>query len=387
MSTGNIMLDPMIAKAPGATNVANVTGGANAQGILHLATIALTPGGSVTANGIPLSAAQNPVLTPDSFDIAGNMAGNEEFDVISIVPSSSGCTVVNLSSTTGAIYRIAAAGLGTAAGAQELRNAFQPVPATMTTQFLVRLVDPTGHVQYLPTCKTANAAGFTGTQPWVSIDTADVVLQTPSNTGTVGGVSGPCFQCKINPVQIVRWEITSSTNESTFQAQYATGLDNLPTDAIDPNKYDLMRTYVDATWNPVYQTSELVAEYAVDLKLAFSVDNTTLGDTLPTITTFAFDDKTDNALWGGSVAGNTTPPPNVGPQRIRSARVRLVTRAAQPDRSVNVPVTNFGAQTFLYRYCVNNVPSCTTADQTLRWARARTVTAEVALPNSAHAFY
>jgi len=389
MSTGNIMGDPMIAKAPGASNVLHT--GPRVPGILHLASIALTTGGSATNNGLALSAVQSPALAPDSFDIAGNMTTAEQFEVQMIVPSTSNCTQILLSSASSAMYRIAAAGMGTPAAQQELRNAFQPVPATMTNQFMVRLVDTTGHTQYLATCPGANAAGFTGTQPWVSISTADTPIQYASQTQTQGGVTGYCVGCIVNPVQIVRWEITTSAKEQSFQTQYAVGLDSLPANAsttptLDPNKYDLMRTYVDATWQPVYATSEVVAEYAADLELAFSVDNTILGDQFPSIVTFAFDDTADNKVWGADVS-KAAFRPNQGPQRIRSARVRLVTRAAQADRTVNVPVTNFGTQEFMYRYCVNSVPSCATNDQTLRWARARTVTAEVALPNPSQDFF
>jgi hypothetical protein len=202
-------------------------------------------------------------------------------------------------------------------------------------------------------------------------------------------MTGYCVGCIINPVQIVRWEITTATSEATNQAQYAVGLDNQATNygTVDPNKYDLMRTYVDATWHEVYATSELVAEYAVDLKLAFSVDSTTLGDQYPNIQTFAFDDNSDNKTWGQDVQTVVPPVPGVGPQRIRSARVRVATRAAQPDRTADVTVNNYGVQEFLYRYCVNAIPSCATNDQTLRWSRVRTVTAEVALSNQSQDFY
>ena len=101
----------------------------------------------------------------------------------------------------------------------------------------------------------------------------------------------------------------------------------------------------------------------------------------------AFTDTTNGSKWGADVSKTNPFVPFSGPQRIRSARVRLVTRAAQADRTVNVPVSNFGVQEFMYRYCVNAVPSCATNDQTLRWARARTVTAEVALPNPSQDFY
>jgi hypothetical protein len=160
-------------------------------------------------------------------------------------------------------------------------------------------------------------------------------------------------------------------------------LDNLPLSpgTPDPNKYDLMRSYVDASGVLVPQTSEIVAEYAVDLDFAFTVDTGT-GPSGPLLQTIAYDDPA-NAGWAYDVSGQAASL-TVGPQRIRSARVRLVTRTAQPDRTGNVPATNTGKETFLYRYCL--VPSCTTIDRTLRFARARTITAEVSVPNLARSY-
>jgi prepilin-type N-terminal cleavage/methylation domain-containing protein len=390
MSTGNIMLDPMIARAP--SDASNVVHTAVAmKGILRLASVNLTPQGSFAQNGLALSSVQTPNLAPDMFELGGNFTVADEFPVQMIVPSTGACTRINLSAASPAIYRLAPTGFGSAVSTQELRNAFQPVPSGMSTQFIVRLVDTTGHTQYLATCAEAVAAGFTGTQPYVDVDTTSTPIQTAAQTGTQGGVSGYCVGCMVNPVQIVRWEINSATNEAATLKQYSTALGQTSlaygtASGVDATKYDLIRSFVDATGVVVPETSEIVAEYAVDLSLAFSVDTTTLGDVFPSITTYAFDD-TANALWGKDVSTVSPPVANQGPQRIRSARVRVVTRAAQADRTVNVGVTNFGTQTFLYRYCINAVPSCATNDQTLRWARSRTITTEVALVNQSTDFF
>jgi hypothetical protein len=267
----------------------------------------------------------------------------------------------------------------------------------MTNRFIVRLVDTTGRAQYLATCPMGAAAGLQAgpqgayTQPFVWIDTTNTPIQFAAGTGTQGGASGFCVGCVVNPVMIARWEITTSTLELTNTPQYALSLDNQAANYasgnVDTTKYDLLRTYIDATGAPVYETSEVVAEYAVDLKLAFSVDTTALGAQAPTITTYAFDDATNNANWSYDVSKVSAPPPNIGPHRIRSVRARVATRAALPDRTVNVPLVNYSQQAFLYRYCVNSSPSCATSDGTLRWARARTLTTEVSLPNQAKAFY
>ena len=398
MSTGNIMLDPSIARSPSdVSNVVHID--KSMKGILRLAAINLTPGGSLAQNTLPLSGVQTPALAPDLFEIGGNMTVAEEFPVAAIQLPSTGiagpggqppCTVINLSTASPAMYRIAPTGFSTAASSEELRMAFQPVPPGMSTQFIVRLVDNSGHTQYLATCPTPPVAGFTGSQPFVSVDTAHTPIAFADQTGTQGGVTGYCGGCTVNPVQIVRWEINTTTNELATTPQYAVALGQpglaYGQGLVDTAKYDLVRTFVDATGAVVPETSEVVAEYAVDLKLAFSVDNSTLGDAYPNIVTYAFDDPAGN-VWAQDVSTVSPPLSNNGPQRIRSARVRVVTRTAQADRTVNVPVTNYGAQTFLYRYCVNSTPSCATSDGTLRWARSRTVTTEVALSNLSTDFF
>ena len=354
-------------------------------GIKRLASIRLVEGGSLTQNALTLSSKQVPALAPDVLEIGGNLTSSEEFEVELVQPAVGNCQRILLAATSPAIYRVAP--VGSLQPAQELRNIFQPVPANLATQFIVRVVDDTGRSQYVATCPEAQTAGYVGTQPYLDIDAVNTPLLTSQQTQTQGGISGYASgRAWVNPVQIVRWEITTSTLEAQNQAQYANALDNLSTQygTIDPNKYDLMRTYVDATGAPVPQTAEMIAEYAVDLDFAFSVDTSILNG-VPNIATFAFEDNTNNDAWSYGV--DTKPVSVIGPQRIRQVRARVVTRTAMGDRTVNVPVANYGAEAYTYRYCINASPSCTTNNGVLRWARARTVTTEVSLPNLARDFF
>jgi hypothetical protein len=177
-----------------------------------------------------------------------------------------------------------------------------------------------------------------------------------------------------------------ATNEPTqYQNSPLSGLPMTPT-VVDPTKYDLVRSYVDAvTGNLVPGTTEVVAEYAVDLEFAFSVD-AGFTNLQPLIQTFPFD-STLNAPWAPDIVKTAPPVANQGSQRIRSVRVRLVTRAAEPDRTLNVPVPN-ATPPFTYRYCVltGGCDPVNTAG-ILQYARARTVTAEVALTNQSRNFY
>jgi hypothetical protein len=375
MSTGNILVDPNIAHAPGQTNIQSITGMA---GITGLASIRWDPtNNSVATNpGIStLSNIQSPALSPDLIRISGNLTAADQFDVQSITQAGN-CRRIYLNPNAPALFRILSPS-DSGSGA-ELAHIFVP-SATGSAQFIVRLVDDTGRSQYLATCSGAGHVGLdagNGNLPYVDIDNTNTPILTANATGTIGGVSGYASgRSWINPVHIAQWEIIDAATEPAQDS----ALQRQSLSATDANKYDLMRSYVDATGAVVPDTREVVAEYAVDLAFAFSVDTGT--PALPAITTFAFDDAKNNGPWG--IATATA---NPGPQRIRSVRARLVTRTAQPDRTVNVaPLpANYGKQAFMYRYCM--VTPCATSDGTLRWARTRTLTTEVALINQSRSF-
>ncbi len=379
MSTANIMADTLIARAPtDASNISHIN--TTMVGIRQLAGIHLLAGAS---SALPLNAKQSPVLSPDAIEIGGNMSSTEQFEIQAIQPAAGACQQILLSAQAAVMYRINAVG-SLAAADLEMRNLFQPAP-TPLRPFIVRVIDDTGRAQYVATCTsppTGQVAGIlagTPPTPYVWINSTLTPLLTPQQTGTVGGVGGfGSGRAWINPVQIVRWQIVSAASEP-LQYQNALGATSLNTAVQDPNKYDLIRSFVDATDTVVSETTEVVAEYAVDLEFAFSVDSGTVA--APVMQTFPFDSAT-NQTWADVVTASQT-----GPQRIRAVRARLVTRTAQPDRAVNVAVPNPGTQAFLYRYCVNFTPSCATNDGVLRWARARTVTTEVSIPNQAGAYY
>jgi prepilin-type N-terminal cleavage/methylation domain-containing protein len=408
MSTGNIILDPAIAKKPGGTNLDNQVDQASLQGGLGmLASIYRVPGGSYQQNlkGAAVDLSANNNVSPDLIRIGGNMTSSDQFPVQLISQSAvSNCTQILLSPTSPAMYRVLASGM---AAPQTLHDIFQPVPSGDTTQFIVRLVDDTGHSQYLATCpysgngstNTGGAAGITGitgggggggdagsainvqnAQPFLWVDTSKTTILTSKAAGTNGGVSGfAAGVAWVNPVQVVQWEITSPTGtpgdpEPAQDESILAGTPLTPTTA-DPTKFDLMRTYIDALGNFLPDTSEIVAEYAVDLDFAFSVDTST-NSLLPNVVTYGFEDPTDNNPWAQNVfkAGVAAVQ---GPQRIRAVRARVVTRTAQADRNVNIPVTNYGAQEFMYRYQIDATD----------YARARTIVTQVALPNQQRNFY
>jgi prepilin-type N-terminal cleavage/methylation domain-containing protein len=389
MSTGNIFIDPNILTVPGTTtNVGNISAATykstTAMSLYSLAGIRLWQGGSAAA--MPLSAYNN--LNPDAIDIAGNMTGTE---ILSIggVSGTGGGAIVNSAGCGGAGQRIYLDVLSTpaiwrlvgmsptgvdATYTANLISAFNPIPGS---SFIVRVVDNTTHkVQYAATCALTSA-----TEPASWNATAGVpqpYIDLASNAITLAGISP---NATINPVHIVRWQIGPS-------------LINLPGDAGtgDATKYDLYRQYIDAKGNPA-GNPEVIAEYAVDLKFAFTVDNLsdltgnyTAAANSP-IVVYAFEDSSNQTVADDATKSVSPYANGVEPQRIRSVRIRLVTRTAQQDRNEPLAVGGGAPNDYLYRYClVANGTTCTTPGAAV-FARTRTLINEVSLPNQARLWF
>ncbi len=414
MSTGNILRDPGVAHVPGslpgAVNPAayrpvatgapsGAAGAVGMFGLQNLASLYWLDNGS-TVNNIGLSATQTPALTPDLIQIAGNMTTSEQFDIQTVASTNAACgaggTVITLYPNSAALMRTLG-GTPNAGNAATLGPILQNIFAPDSgSSFLLRLVDKTGHAQFLATCPTSGAFATAGIDasgnPYVRVDGGNTPIlyatAGANNISTVGGVSGFCAGCMVNPVQIVQWEITNSSGGGTdTEPTPNTNIDYLGlTAAADTDKYDLMRSFLDARGSIVTSTSEVVAEYAVDLSFAFTGDNgTSLAPAgTSSVTSCAFDQGACNAAWAQQAYAAVAPQ---GPQRIRSVRARLTTRAALPDRSATIALPNppgqYTGQTFFYRY---SLPAGVYPPP-FTFARARTVSTEVSLPNLARNFY
>jgi prepilin-type N-terminal cleavage/methylation domain-containing protein len=372
MSSGNYQADPFLATAPGATRPK--TGTFNS--LYKLAGIHLLSQGSLALT--PLSA--NNGLAPDAIELAGNYTTTDDY-VVRYMDAGGACggTRLWLAADSPAMWRI----LSQTNPDASLEAAFQPVAGSA---FLARIADDTGHFQYIPTC-TGKTAGLSGTgtgigaTPYVDLNTASIPILTAQSTGTNGGVTGlGVGRLRVNPVQTVKWEVRPLDSALTGDGPYMSLAAPATGDASTGDKYELFRTFVDAS-GTVTQQPELVAEYAVDLKFAFSADKTAPGLAARTLTVYALSDDTNNATLADDITTNAL----TQPQRIRSVHFRLSTRSAVADRSFayTVPVPNPQQPVYPTRYCV--LQACT-AGQT-GWARVRSITSEVTTPNLAKYFY
>jgi hypothetical protein len=249
--------------------------------------------------------------------------------------------------------------------------------------FLVRVQDAQGRHQYAEACSVSVTAD-TPPRPAVNLKSALVQAQGTANVGGISGLAGMV----VNPVLTVRWKIAPTV------APYIAELKSDAGTTTDAEKFDLYRVYLDST-NHEVGTPELIAEYAVDLKFGFTVDNTAnSGTTCLAPTNFcppytatrthlslAFGDVLNATSWAPDVSTGTVR--NPGPQRIRSVRVRVATRTALADRNLLLAPPTYTPPGYIFRYCTQNVslPTCKA------FARVRTVMTEVALNNQARAFY
>lgn len=381
MSTGNIRLasmDPPNPLPSFGQRVAHAVGnGGNATprypGTTNLQGLRIRVGGSRDGSNPPAGAegpnnlSTNNGLNPDDIFITGNLTTTDAYQGHWRGNGACGGPAIFLDSRADpAVRRL----MNTGNPLSAVQNAFQPVAAR---DFLARLVDMRNCEHYVPVCAVATPDAFTAV---ISLRPAGdgIAILPPSNEAGGAGAEGcggtETEQFLISPVHKVRWYIGPNTQ--------AVLNPDPNVDAIG-NKFNLYRELLDASDAPLPAPAgpEIVAEYAVDLKFGIVVENPLLAAP-NNIQVFDLDSDPGGGnidQWTQPVSGTIVNGP--GPQRVRSVRFRLATRAAIPDRTANLIVPP-GAP-YLSRYCLeNSAPaSCT------RFARVRTIVSEVALLNQA----
>lgn len=426
MSTANIQGDPMIARKIGGDNLSNVVGGSAAAPLImqNLAGVHLYSEGAAVVATTPTTW-QTPAVQPDAIDIGGNFSSTDEYAAYACggpapqpaPPALNPCSgpVMCLEMNTPAMWRIrnqpSPAAPTPAAALAALNAAFQPGGTGSTAQYFARITDASGHYQYVMTCAGAGnvisgsvAAGFQ-----VNLAVTSTVL-APIDTGGQGGVAGiSAGLVTISPLEVVHWDIQAA---SSLGANYLYGAVGTAA-TVDPKEFVLTRGYIDASSSTQAidpGTLEVVAEYAVDLKFGFTVDQSNPTTTTPVgayaaypLYAYTVDDSAHNAawaatgvgvgapgVWGHSMKPNAPWAPATGvglqgfpePQRIRSVRARLAIRSPFADRALNItPPTAVGA--YMYRYQI--VPPAST--NLLKYARVRESITEVTLSNQARYFW
>jgi hypothetical protein len=164
-----------------------------------------------------------------------------------------------------------------------------------------------------------------------------------------------------NVVNFVRYDIRRLTSAS-YGPLYAASAG----DPFDASRTELVRAELDTDGKEIAGTQELVAEYAVDLKLGITVVNSVLNATDPTLLTLAPGDANI-----GGWAGPTDPElaVNRGPHLVRAIRVRLGIRSREADRKEKI-----STEPGLFRIGLG-------PNGGAPFARVRTLQADIALRN------
>ena len=327
LATPNIVRDPLVCMRPDL--------GWPAQ-LADLAGLRINPD-SPTSNG------SNPALTgasltPDEIVLAGSYAVTDRFAVASTQGNA-----FTLQMNMGSMARLGYLKPGLTAADQTaiLAQIFRPGR-------VIRTVDDTG-LAYFGVIANVNG----GPTPTITLTGAPSILVAGGATGC--GVNGFATASQINVINFVRYQIRDLRADgiTRFQPIFDQSL-GAPGEA---TRTELVREELAADGTVIEAagdlTTELVAEYAVDLGFSVTAQlpaTNQLIDVQPGDANFA-------TIFGANL--------NVSaPQLVRAVRARLSVRSREADRDVALP----GG---LYRF---KLPDGA-------WARVRTFQADIALPN------
>lgn len=302
---------------------------------------------------------------PDVIRVTGNLSSAEMFPVLTIEQEGSGHAVY-LQENNGPMTR---AGFATG-GAGD--SAFQEV---FREGRLLRILDQQGKLSF----EVIAESSYTTVPKIRTAGPLPLKSELSEATGATGapcGIAGFGIGVLANPVSMVEYRIEdlkaadiSPYKETVFASEYqVAGADDNRTELV---RRELLFTFpeTDPADPPPSlaegSSPEIVAEYAVDLKAG--VWRT---DTTGKLEYIDFEDHAAKLTASASAPTDVPGTFPTGPTAIRSLNLRLVVRSREADREVNVDTSDLPAG-FMLRTPMPNG----------RWARARTLTAEVTLMN------
>jgi hypothetical protein len=284
-------------------------------------------------------------LTPDEIVLAGSYAVTDEFPLRSV----DGPNQVTLEPSMGPMARLGYLNPGLDAAGQTaiLAAVFRPGR-------VLRVTNKAGLMFF---GVIANATG--GPNPTIALNGAPPLQLSGAGTGC--GLSGSEKGASANVINFVRYQIRDLRLQNL--ARFLPVFTQSAGAPGEMTRTELVRDELNAAGAPIEVagdlTTELVAEYAVDLGFSVTAQlpgANALVDVQPGSANFA-------TIFAAA-------PANVGaPQRVRAVRARLSVRSREADRESNVTLGG------LYRFQLpDGVPGS-------RWARVRTFQADIALPN------
>jgi hypothetical protein len=352
LSTPNVRKDP---------NLCGTPDGTWPQELASLASVRIDQSASVAA-GSPANTTLNANgRFPAAIQLSGSYSAPEQFPIWNL--QTQGATyIVYLQHNTGPLGRMG-------------YNAADPT--TQRAMLLgvfgigrgLRIQDQSGDLQFGTISDVTE-----GIQPSITL-TQSPVLQFRDAGNNLCGLKGNVTGATVNPVNFIRYDVRSLSGNADYAPIYANN-----NQIGDADRTELVREEFDTSGNPIQNTQELVAQFAVDLKFSLTAATSVAGGSDPLIQAVPDDDV--STTWAGDIAGL---PGNSGPERIKSVRVRLSVRSREADRGEDMPVTADIAPGF-YRIGLGN-SAISVAPPGPPFARVRNLQADVALNNQMGIFW
>lgn len=349
LSTTNAKVDPMVCKGDWST----------AAGLSSLAGVQIKPG--TLASAATSQSGQNG-LKPDQLIVGGSLDAAEAFPVQCVNVTGSSTTLqLQTADYSGPMARITAS-LGPAETLQS-RLALIFAPGRF-----VQLLDPaTGYKSYGVLGDAPNVS-VTGNVATVSLKSTPAVPTKPTSfCGLVSGCGGGVIA---SVVYRAKYDIRSLQGGSTPYATMVASPPGVGVTTGDNGRTELVRVELDSGGAEVAASTELVAEYAVDMRFGITVaSKVSQLDYNPTTTTYKIADPAiANFVDDIGTNGAATP------QLVRAVQVRLATRTRAPDRDTDViPSSDKSNDGRILRFLVPGANP--------QYARVRTGYANVSLPN------
>jgi hypothetical protein len=317
LATPNVKMDPSVC--------AKVEGWPSQLG--RLAGVRINANGSPAAGNTDIV---NNVRTPDAIILAGSYSATDEFPV-----EGTSTKLVIQDAASGAMARL---GYLRLTDVMEQKDLLSTVFADGRA---IRFLDKATGRAYFSSVQSVQG----GASPGITLATP--LLGSTSACPLPGQISGT-----ISVINFVRYQIEELAADATgpFAPLFAASRGDAGIPLGETTRTELVRQELDINGDPIVDTLELVAEYAVDLD--FEVGALVNGAI----------QQLDSSEWSNVFPVNED---EVGlPQRVRTVRARLSVRSREADREA--PIAGG-----FYRFKLG-------PDQ---YARVRTFQADIALPN------
>lgn len=283
------------------------------------------------------------VITPDQIVLSGSYDATDEFP---IAEASTGSTIY-LQVNSAPMARLGYyPSTSNNAKLALLQNVFGAAKGQ-----ILRVKDQTGMLYF------GEIASVTaGSQPYITLSSAFPVKWSGAG---LCGLRGFEVGSSANVVNIVRYSVMDLQHSAAGTTTWKPLFDASADEPGHDTRTELVREGLAADGTVIAGTTDLVAEYAVDLGFAVT-GQATVGSALTT------EVASDSSGFKAFFAPGAT---NDRPQGVRSVRVRLSVRSRDADRTAAIA----GG---LYRFKLD----------TDQWARVRTFQADVPLPNQANVY-